>query len=482
MIEARAATRHTNPALAKRAAADAGHRRSGPVLRGQVFGQYRVEKKLGEGAFGQVYVGRDLRLKRRVAIKVLGIRSGGIDVAWGALLREARIAAALNYPGICTLYDVGEAGGFYYMAMEYARGKTLRHILRSGPLDPTTALDYATQTVSAVDYAHSRGVIHNDIKSSNVMITEEGGVKLLDFGLARHPHWGEVRKASHSRSLIEEVSGLAGTLPYMAPEVLRGHAPSVRSDIWSLGVLFYEMCTGKLPFAGQTPFELSMLIMTQPTPDLPSTVVGGMSAAISRCLVKDSAARLATAQDLLAELKKPPRLWSEMRQLRILLLEDEPIDVELTLRALRAGGLDIDPKIVRNMEEFSRALDLVPYDAILADLNVPGSHGLDSYDEARSRGIDVPFILVTGTLGDRAAVECIRRGISDCVLKRNLFRLPVALERALSEKALSDARNRVEAELHTREMQNWPVGQRISIFTERNSFGPSSRIVISTPR
>src|SRR5215472_114382 len=151
---------------------------------GKILGHYRVEEKLGEGSFGAVFRGEDLRLQRKVALKIPHLRGDSDGEAWGRLLREGRAASALNHPNICAIYDIGEEDGIHYIAFEYVEGRTLKDMIGEGPLAALTALSYAGQIAAALAHAHSRGFIHRDLKSSNVIITAAGQAKLLDFGLA----------------------------------------------------------------------------------------------------------------------------------------------------------------------------------------------------------------------------------------------------------------------------------------------------------
>ena len=271
---------------------------------GTILGHYRVEDKLGEGSFGAVFRGEDLRLHRKVALKIPHLRGDADGEAWGRLLREGRAASALNHPNICAIYDIGEEDGLHYIAFEYVEGRTLSDLVREGPLAALTALIYTGQVAAALAHAHNRGFIHRDLKSSNVVITAEGQAKLLDFGLARRLDSQTIEAMTQSRQSLADIGGAAGTLCYMAPEVLRGKPASVRSDLWSLGALLHESLCGKLPFQGETPFELSLSIMLEAPQPLPPEIPAAARAVVVKCLQKEPTKRYESAQELGEALEK----------------------------------------------------------------------------------------------------------------------------------------------------------------------------------
>jgi len=213
---------------------------------GQVVGRYRILEQLGAGGMGVVYRARDTDLERDVALKFLAPSVTADEAARLRLLREARSISALNHPHICQVFEIGRDDGHDFIAMEWVRGKTLQAHLSSQGLPPGTVLRYGRQIASALAHAHERGVIHRDLKSSNVMITPEGEVKVLDFGLARQA-LALTGEASEELSLTQE-GLIVGTPAYFAPEVLRGGKASPASDLWAFGVVLYEMASGRLPF------------------------------------------------------------------------------------------------------------------------------------------------------------------------------------------------------------------------------------------
>jgi eukaryotic-like serine/threonine-protein kinase len=270
---------------------------------GRVLGNCQIDGRVGEGGFAVVYKGRDVRLNRSVAIKVLKDKHVQGNTVWGQLLYEARIASTLNHPNICTLYDIGEEQDINYVVFEFVEGKTLRAILKSGPLPIHTVFEYGIQIAEANAYIHTAGLLHQDLKSSNIMVTPEGRIKLVDFGLATHLNEECAKHRDPSHSYAEETVWPTGTLPYMAPELLRGETATKQSGVWSLGVVLFEMLTGHLPFAGRSPFELGMDIMIGKAKAVPMDVPAGMRAIVQRCLSREKEYRYYSAVEVLDHLR-----------------------------------------------------------------------------------------------------------------------------------------------------------------------------------
>src|SRR5262245_34144148 len=268
------------------------------------IGSYRILSFIGAGGMGEVYRARDLKLDRDVAIKVLPLDLADDRERRSRLLREARAVAALNHPNICTIYEVGETDGGVYLAMEMIDGRPLSARLADGALGPDDIVRYGCELAAALAHAHDRGVIHRDLKSANVMVTSEGRIKVLDFGLARRMATAVLAEVTtRAQPSLTQPGAIMGTLSYMAPEQLRAEAADARTDIWALGVMLYEMASGRCPFDGKTGFELSSAIFHTPPPPLPPSVPPALRSVTSRCLEKEPARRYQSAREVRAALE-----------------------------------------------------------------------------------------------------------------------------------------------------------------------------------
>jgi len=263
---------------------------------GQILGSYTIGRKLGEGGMGAVFLAYDTTLRRPVALKVLD-QSADSESSRSRLLREARNAAALNHPNICTIHEVSHESGAAFIAMEYVDGQSLRdRIDATGALPKADVLRLGMQVADALDYAHEHGVVHRDLKAANVMISADGRLKIVDFGLARRDD-GPIADATTLASLVP-AGAPAGTPYAMSPEQVRGETADARSDVWALGVLLYEMATGAKPFASSTVPELFAAILKEPPRAWPSAMSPAVRVVVERCLEKDPSRRYQRARDV----------------------------------------------------------------------------------------------------------------------------------------------------------------------------------------
>src|SRR5512133_3034090 len=230
---------------------------------GSTLGNYKILEKRGEGGQGTVYKAVDSKLGRTVVIKVLPAELTAREANLKRFEREARLASALDHPNICTIFDLNEINGIHFIAMQYIEGRNVRQLVNGRPLSLESALSIALQTADALAAAHSRGIIHRDIKAGNVMVTPTGQVKVLDFGLAKLLDEDDLGGIHHTD--LTEVGIPYGTATYAAPEQARGERVDARADLFSTGVLLYELLTGTWPFQGKTSVEVRHAVLNDET-------------------------------------------------------------------------------------------------------------------------------------------------------------------------------------------------------------------------
>jgi beta-lactam-binding protein with PASTA domain len=263
-------------------------------------GRYRILRKLGTGGMANVYLAEDQELGRRVAIKILNERHAGDEQFIERFRREAKNAAGLSHPNIVSIYDRGEAEGTYYISMEYLEGRSMKElILARGPAPIPVAIDYARQILAALRVAHRQGLVHRDIKPHNVLVDGEGRLKVTDFGIARA-----------GPSQMTEEGSIIGTAQYLSPEQAQGAPVTPASDLYSVGIVLYELLTGSVPFGGETPVELAMKHLSK-VPEAPShirpEIPRDLDFVVMRALAKSPDERYASAEEMDADLARVAR-------------------------------------------------------------------------------------------------------------------------------------------------------------------------------
>jgi two-component system LytT family response regulator len=409
---------------------------------GSNIAHYRVISPLGEGGMGAVYLADDTRLGRRVALKVLPANLAADPERMHRFVQEAKLASALTHPNVAYIYEIGEDRGLRFLAMEYVEGEPLSVRLSRGQVALAELLSISTQVSDALDDAHSKGIVHRDIKPSNLMLTPRGYVKVLDFGLAKleAPHGREETQVMTSAGVV------MGTVAYMSPEQALGRDMDHRTDLFSLGVVLYEMATARLPFPGATPSEtMARILGSQPDAiarfnyDVPE----GLDRVVRKCLEKDRERRYQSARELLVDLKNLERdigSWqvaaasvvAAPQKLTAVIVDDEELARAL-LREYIGSGPDIEivAECANGFEAVKAIAEKKP-DLVFLDIQMPK---LDGFEVLELIGPDVAVIFVTAY--DQYAMRAFDEHAVDYLLK------PFSLERF--QKALERARQRLSA-------------------------------------
>jgi two-component system, LytTR family, response regulator len=404
---------------------------------GSNVAHYRVVSRLGEGGMGAVYLADDTRLGRRVALKVLPASLAADPDRMHRFVQEARLASALTHPNVAYIYEIGETPSLRFIAMEYVEGEPLSVRVGRGPLPLSELLSIAAQVADALDDAHSKGIVHRDIKPSNLMITPRGYVKVLDFGLAKLEAAGN----RDETQLITNAGTVMGTVAYMSPEQAIGRDLDHRTDLFSLGVVMYEMAAARLPFSGATVSEtMARILNSQPEAlarfnyDIPE----GLDRVVRKCLEKDRERRYQTARELVVDLRNLERdsggavspAAPERKTIGAIIVDDEELARGLLREyAASSSGIEILAECANGFEAVKAISEKKP-GLVFLDVQMPK---LDGFEVLELIGQEVAVIFVTAF--DQYAMRAFDEHAVDYLLK------PFSLERF--QKALERARQRL---------------------------------------
>jgi len=424
---------------------------------GRTLSHYKVLEELGRGGVGVVYRALDTTLGREVALKVLGAAAGRDPEQGRRLEQEARAAASLAHPAVSVIYEIAEADGVTFIAMELVRGRALAALVAGTPIEPERALDLAIEVVEGLVQAHARGIVHRDLKPKNVMLTESGHVKIIDFGLAKlaQPRPPFESGADTPQWANTDPGRIMGTAAYMSPEQVRGTEVDARSDLFAFGAMLYEMLSGEPAFRRDTGVETLHAVLKEPAPRLSEKGLGPsgpvLQRVLDRCLAKAPDDRYPSASELLADLRearrrlaaasssgeqaavaaRAPREESRTARapdapLRVVIVDDEePARTVLREYLERAGGLEIVGECKNGFEAVKSVNDLAP-DLLFLDIQMPKLNG---FEVLELLGRDVAVVFVTAF--DEHAIKAFEVNAVDYVLKPvSAERVAAALERA----------------------------------------------------
>jgi len=424
---------------------------------GRTLSHYRILDELGRGGIGVVHRALDTSLGREVALKVLGSATERDREQVRRLRQEARAAAALAHPAVSVVYEIDEAEGATFIAMELVRGRPLATLIADTPLEPARALDLAVEMAEGLAEAHGRGVVHRDLKPKNVMLTDSGHVKIIDFGLAKllRPR-PPFESGSDTPAWSDTDPGrILGTAAYMSPEQVRGGEVDARSDLFSFGAVLYEMLSGEPAFRRESGVETLHAVLKEPAPRLAEARLGAsapvLQHVLDRCLAKAPEDRYAGAAELVADLREarrrlageadstdrgprpapPPAVAAAPASLKVLIVDDEEPARALLREYLGAQpGVEIVGECRNGFEAVKAVNDLSP-DLVFLDIQMPKLNGFEVL-ELLGREVAVVF----ATAFDEHAIRAFEVNAVDYILKPvSPERVKTALERARSRLA-----------------------------------------------
>jgi eukaryotic-like serine/threonine-protein kinase len=363
---------------------------------GQLLSHYRVLSRLGAGGMGEVYLAEDVRLGRKLALKIVAARLAQDEDRLQRFQWEARSVSALNHPNVITIYDIGEADGRHFIATEFIDGETLRARVSAGPLPPALAVDLLVQTARGLEAAHALGIVHRDIKPENVMIRPDGLVKVLDFGLAKLVSDDSPASADVTSAFATLKGEVLGTVAYMSPEQARGLLVDARSDVFSLGVVCYEMLSGRSPFLGETPIDTLAAVLNREPASL--SHLPGVGAAL------DQAVRHALEKDRDRRWPSTSSFADAVREAigGVTASEGRAVDTQLALNARATGAIEMPAAPARETSEKPTA---------------------SSARSRRRRSIDSLAVLPFVNASRDDELEYLGDGLTECLIN-NLSQIP----------------------------------------------------------
>ena len=410
-----------------------------PVYKpGKQIANYTIVHKLGSGGMGEVYLADDIRLKRKIALKLLPPHFTVNPDRVRRFEREAQAASALNHPNIVTIYEIGQSDSAHFIATEFVEGKTLRQMMNEKPLKLSETLNVVIQVAGALMGAHAAGIVHRDIKPENIMVRSDGYIKILDFGLAKLTEQQTTETESETPTLLQSNPGLVmGTVQYMSPEQARGKKVDARSDIWSIGVVLYELLAGRPPFSGETPSHVMVSLMEDELPPLSSfvDVSPELDRIVTRTLRKKVRERYQTASDLAHDLKS---LKQELQLEARLKGFVEAVPSIKQGRSVPAFATETvtqqSPKtsphprssagyLVKHIRGHKRAMALVAIAIVIAVMSVYLYTSRKTTIASTNEAIDSVAVLPFVNVNNDANVEYLSDGISDSIIG-SLSQLP----------------------------------------------------------